>query len=47
MRDVMEGLTNDGKFQCTECTEIFAVFSEGGSTDFCPRCGSRDFESTE
>jgi len=40
-------LTNDMIYQCSDCEEIFEVYSQSGTTNFCPNCGSRNFDELE
>lgn len=40
---------NDCEFKCNDCDTIFKVYyrENGGDTNFCPNCASRDFDELE
>lgn len=40
-------LTNDTTYLCNDCDEVFKVYSESGTANFCPSCASRSFEEYE
>ena len=44
---IRSDLTNDDIYRCIDCEEIFQVFSQSGTTNFCPSCASRDIEGVD